>query len=172
MADSSVTSVLGLARRLPGWHPEKTEWRAVDVSTASTGDLAPHFEGSDAVVHLAWLFQPTRDPVTTWHANVLGSLRVFAAAARAKVPALVYGSSVGAYSPARRTAPSPRTGPPTAGPAPPTGGRRPTWSGRSTPSSGTIRTSGWYGSAPASSSSGRRRPSSGGCSAGRSCRSG
>ncbi|GIH73672.1 NAD-dependent epimerase/dehydratase family protein [Planobispora longispora] len=105
VADSSVTSVLGLARRLPGWHPEKTEWRAVDVSTASTGDLAPHFEGSDAVVHLAWLFQPTRDPVTTWHANVLGSLRVFAAAARAKVPALVYGSSVGAYSPGPKDRP-------------------------------------------------------------------
>ncbi|MBG0829986.1 NAD-dependent epimerase/dehydratase family protein [Planomonospora sp. ID67723] len=102
IADKNVTSVLGLARRTPSWCPEKTEWRSVDVST---GDLAPHFEGSDAVVHLAWLFQPTRDPLTTWHVNALGSLRVFAAAARAKVPALVYASSVGAYSPGPKDRP-------------------------------------------------------------------
>ncbi|MFB9888706.1 NAD-dependent epimerase/dehydratase family protein [Planobispora takensis] len=102
VADSSVTSVLGLARRPPDWRPEKTEWRSVDVSS---GDLAPHFEGSDAVVHLAWLFQPTRDPITTWRVNALGSMRVFAAAARAKVPALVYSSSVGAYSPGPKDRP-------------------------------------------------------------------
>jgi nucleoside-diphosphate-sugar epimerase len=50
-------------------------------------------------VHLAWLFQPTHDSMATWHANVLGSARVFAATAQAKVPALIHSSSVGAYSP-------------------------------------------------------------------------
>ncbi|GGL50898.1 NAD-dependent epimerase/dehydratase family protein [Planomonospora parontospora] len=101
-ADSSVTSILGLARRLPDWHPEKTEWRTVDVST---GDLAPHLAGADAVVHLAWLFQPTRRPVTTWRNNALGSIRVFEAVARAKVPVLVHASSVGAYSPGPKDRP-------------------------------------------------------------------
>ncbi|MFC4058873.1 NAD-dependent epimerase/dehydratase family protein [Planomonospora corallina] len=95
-AERSVTSILGLARRLPDWHPDKTTWQTVDVAS---GDLAPHLAGADAVVHLAWLFQPTRRPVTTWRNNALGSIRVFDAVARAKVPALVYASSVGAYSP-------------------------------------------------------------------------
>jgi nucleoside-diphosphate-sugar epimerase len=95
-ADPGVTSVLGLARRMPRWDPgPKTEWRPADVVTS---DLVRQFEGADAVVHLAWLFQPTRDPVTTWRANVLGSMRVFRAVAEARVPALVYASSIGAYS--------------------------------------------------------------------------
>jgi nucleoside-diphosphate-sugar epimerase len=50
-------------------------------------------------VHLAWLIQPARDRMTTWRANVIGSRRVFEAAAATGVPALVYASSVGAYSP-------------------------------------------------------------------------
>ncbi|MDP8992225.1 MAG: NAD-dependent epimerase/dehydratase family protein, partial [Actinomycetota bacterium] len=52
------------------------------------------------VVHLAWLFQPTHDPMTTWRANVIGSSRLFEAAAGARVPTLVHASSIGAYSPA------------------------------------------------------------------------
>ncbi|WP_433236466.1 NAD-dependent epimerase/dehydratase family protein [Streptosporangium sp. CA-135522] len=102
VADQSVTSVVGLARRLPDWRPDKTTWHAVDVST---GDLSPHFAGADAVVHLAWLFQPTRDPVATWRVNVLGSSRVFEAAARQNVPVVVNASSVGAYSPGPKERP-------------------------------------------------------------------
>ncbi len=95
-ADDSVTSIVGVARRLPGWQSERTEWRRADVVT---GDLSQIFDGADAVVHLAWLFQPTRNATVTWRANVLGSVRVFQAVAEAGVPALVYASSVGAYSP-------------------------------------------------------------------------
>jgi UDP-glucose 4-epimerase len=99
-ADDRVTSVLGLARRIPSWRPDKTEWAAVDVGADDAGDsLVRHFRGADAVVHLAWLFQPTHDPVRTWRTNVLGSVRVFDAVAAAEVPVLVYASSVGAYSP-------------------------------------------------------------------------
>ncbi|MFI6602461.1 NAD-dependent epimerase/dehydratase family protein [Nonomuraea sp. NPDC050536] len=94
--DPAVTSVLGLARRLPSWRPPKTTWQAADVIC---DDLVPHLRGADAVIHLAWLFQPTRDPLVTWRANVLGSLRVFDAVSAAGVGALVYASSVGAYSP-------------------------------------------------------------------------
>lgn len=96
--DAEVGSVLGLARRIPDWSPAKTEWSAVDLASEDT-DLAEEFEGADAVVHLAWAFQPTHDPAVTWRTNVLGSIRVFEAVAAAKVPALVHASSVGAYSP-------------------------------------------------------------------------
>jgi nucleoside-diphosphate-sugar epimerase len=95
-ADPQITSVLGLARRLPGWRADKTEWAAADMTES---DLATLFRGADAVVHLAWLFQPMRRPIVTWQANVFGSARVFRAVAEAGVPALVYASSVGAYSP-------------------------------------------------------------------------
>ena len=95
-ADPEVTSVLGLARRLPRWHPEGVEWATADIAT---DDLVRHLRGADAVVHLAWLFQPTHDPVLTWRVNALGGIRVFRAAAEAGVRALVYASSVGAYSP-------------------------------------------------------------------------
>lgn len=95
-ADPAVTSVLGLARRTPDLAIPKVEWGRADVTSA---DLAPHFADAEAVVHLAWAFQPTHDPAATWRTNVLGSLRVFEAVTRARVPTLVYASSVGAYSP-------------------------------------------------------------------------
>ncbi|MFG1697824.1 NAD-dependent epimerase/dehydratase family protein [Nonomuraea sp. NPDC049309] len=100
--DDDVTSIVGVARRLPGWQAGRTEWRQADVATA---DLTRIFDGADAVVHLAWLFQPTRDPAVTWRANVLGSMRVFRAAAEAGVRALVHASSVGAYSPGPKDRP-------------------------------------------------------------------
>ncbi|MEU6881586.1 NAD-dependent epimerase/dehydratase family protein [Streptomyces sp. NPDC046712] len=95
-----IASVLGLARRRPALTLSKTEWAEVDLSLE--GDeprLAQYIEDADAVVHLAWRFQPTHDPAETWRSNVLGSLRVFDAVATARVPVLVCASSVGAYSP-------------------------------------------------------------------------
>ncbi|MFI8520688.1 NAD-dependent epimerase/dehydratase family protein [Streptomyces sp. NPDC085481] len=95
-----VASVLGLARRRPRLTVTKTEWAEVDLSLE--GDeprLAQYVQDADAVVHLAWAFQPTHDPVATWRTNVLGSVRVFDAVAAARVPVLVHASSVGAYSP-------------------------------------------------------------------------
>jgi UDP-glucose 4-epimerase len=94
--DSQVTSIVGVARRLPEWAGPKTQWVTADVAK---DDLTEVFRGADVVIHLAWLFQPTHDPLITWETNVLGSIRVFEAVARAGVPALVYSSSVGAYSP-------------------------------------------------------------------------
>ncbi|MEU3557886.1 NAD-dependent epimerase/dehydratase family protein [Streptomyces fragilis] len=98
--DPAVSSVTGIARRLPGWRPEGTDWKSLDLAReGSASGLVEAFRGADAVVHLAWAFQPTHDPVVTWRTNVLGSLRVFEAVAEAGVPALVHASSVGAYSP-------------------------------------------------------------------------
>jgi nucleoside-diphosphate-sugar epimerase len=96
-ADEAVQSIVGLARRLPsGPPPPKVEWRRADIVT---DDLVAHFRGADCVVHLAWLIQPSRDRNQTWLVNVHGSGRVFEAVADARVPALVYASSVGTYSP-------------------------------------------------------------------------
>ncbi|MFC5801901.1 NAD-dependent epimerase/dehydratase family protein [Streptomyces formicae] len=99
-----VAAVLGIARRIPVWQPEKTTWLAADIAPGGPS-LVPHFAGADAVVHLAWQFQPTHDPATTWRTNVLGSIRVFEAAAEAEVPVLVHASSVGAYSPGPKDRP-------------------------------------------------------------------
>ncbi|MGV9993776.1 SDR family oxidoreductase [Streptomyces sp. NPDC003374] len=102
--DPEVASVRGLARRIPRWSPPRTEWAAVDVASEQA-PLAEEFEGADAVIHLAWAFQPTHDPATTWNTNVLGSIRVFEAVAAARVPVLVHASSVGAYSPGPKDRP-------------------------------------------------------------------
>jgi nucleoside-diphosphate-sugar epimerase len=61
-------------------------------------DLRPIVRGADAVVHLAWLIQPSRDQGVLVRTNVGGSERIFSAVAEERVPALVYSSSVGAYS--------------------------------------------------------------------------
>jgi len=95
-ADPNVTEIVGLARRAPDWDAPKTEFRAVDITRAPLADL---FEGADAVVHLAWLIQPSRDATTLEAVNVHGSRLVFEAAAAAGVSALVHASSVGAYGP-------------------------------------------------------------------------
>ncbi|MFF3290992.1 NAD-dependent epimerase/dehydratase family protein [Streptomyces sp. NPDC003023] len=104
--DSRIASVLGLARRIPDLDVSRTAWAAVDLSRDDAGErLVRHLEDADAVIHLAWRFQLTHSPVTTWRTNVLGSLRLFEAVAAARVPVLVHASSVGAYSPGPKTGP-------------------------------------------------------------------
>ena len=74
-----VTSVVGIARRLPdrGAEPYRhAEWVPVDLAAEDDPDDAPHdgtateaviarlaehFRGADAVVHLAWAIQPAGD---------------------------------------------------------------------------------------------------------------
>jgi nucleoside-diphosphate-sugar epimerase len=94
--DRGVDSILGIARRRPSLELSKVEWAEADIRTAPLAEL---FDGADAVVHLAWLIQPSRDESETQSVNVAGSERVFAAVAEAGVRRLVYASSVGAYSP-------------------------------------------------------------------------
>jgi UDP-glucose 4-epimerase len=95
-AEPQVDSVLGLARRRPRGEAAKVRWVAADITA---DDLVQHFRGADAVVHLAWAIQPSRDDRVLHTINVSGSERVFMAVAEAGVPVLVYASSVGAYSP-------------------------------------------------------------------------
>ena len=94
--EGAVTSMLGVARRLPALEFERTEWAAADIGR---DDLVPLFRGADAVVHLAWAIQPSRDLERLRQTNVVGSERVFRAVADAGVPVLLYASSVGTYSP-------------------------------------------------------------------------
>lgn len=95
-ADDAVTEIAGIARRPADFDPPKTTWVRADVGS---DPLEPVFRGADAVVHLAWAIQPSRDQRELERVNVEGSRRVFEAAAAAGVPALVYASSIGAYSP-------------------------------------------------------------------------
>jgi nucleoside-diphosphate-sugar epimerase len=67
-------------------------WVAADVER----DPLP-FAGAGAVIHLAWLIQPSRDARELERVNVRGSRRVFEAAAAAGA-ALVHASSIGVYS--------------------------------------------------------------------------
>ncbi len=94
--DPAVQEVVGLSRREPEQMPGGVEWRHLDTGTEVPPDT---FRGADAVVHLAWLFQPTHRPTVTWAANVEGTARVLEAVAAAQVPVFVQASSVGAYSP-------------------------------------------------------------------------
>lgn len=95
-ADPQVEQIVGLARRLPEVEMPKVEWVAADVVE---DPLEPIFAGADAVVHLAWAIQPSRDESLTERINVEGSRRVFEATAAAGARALIHASSVGAYSP-------------------------------------------------------------------------
>lgn len=108
-----VTSVLGIARRLPDRSAEQyrhAEWAPVDVAAEDDDEsvvarLAEHFRGADAVVHLAWLLQPNRERDLLRRTNVEGTRRVADAVVRAGVPQLVAASSVGAYSPVEDNVP-------------------------------------------------------------------
>ncbi len=94
--ESQIQEIVAVARRAPGRAFARTTFTPADVATS---DLVPILRGADAVIHLAWLIQPGRTEAITHRVNVLGSERVFRAAVEARVPAIIYASSVGAYSP-------------------------------------------------------------------------
>ncbi len=90
--------VTGIARRTPAT-PGRAQWVPVDIAVPGAEELlAEAMVDADAVVHLAWLIQPSHDEKALYRTNVAGSDRVFTAALRAGVPHLVHMSSVGAYS--------------------------------------------------------------------------
>lgn len=93
--DDAVEEIVAIARRVPLTHPPKTRWVAADIDESN---LDQHFAGADCVVHLGWRIQPSHRIEELARTNVGGSARVFRAIAKAEVPALVYASSVGAYS--------------------------------------------------------------------------
>jgi len=94
--EPAIEEIVAIARRPAHVGDARVRMVTADVASA---DLAPHFAGADAVVHLAWLIQPSRDERVTHAVNVDGTRNVLGAAAHAGVRAVIYASSVGAYSP-------------------------------------------------------------------------
>ncbi len=96
-AEPSVEAVIGIERRVPtGPPPPKVTWAGADIAR---DPLEALLRGADAVIHLAWLIQPSRNEARTHEVNVIGSQRVFEAAAQAGVGTVVHASSIGAYAP-------------------------------------------------------------------------
>lgn len=93
--------VVGIARRPP---PEddgvdSVDWVALDLTEEACAEpLRRAFTGADAVVHLAWGFQPSHDTNYLEALGVGGTRHVAEAVTAAGVPHLVHMSSVGAYS--------------------------------------------------------------------------
>lgn len=94
--------LVGVARRVPDGPTvaggREVTWHAVDLSE-ETARLDDVVAGADAVVHLAWGFQPTHDVAYLERLGVGGTGRVLDAVLDADVPHLVHLSSLGAYSP-------------------------------------------------------------------------
>jgi UDP-glucose 4-epimerase len=102
LAGTREHQVVALARRPPdeGQSGHHVTWAAVDLTEEVSPDtLERAFHGADAVVHLAWGFQPSHDSDYLERLGVGGTSRVIRAVAAAGVPHLVHMSSVGAYSP-------------------------------------------------------------------------
>lgn len=102
LAEEPDVEVHGISRRPPADAPpyRGVRWTPVEIGRAGAEEvLRTAFENADAVVHLAWLIQPSRDERQLYRTNVAGSAQVFSAAVKAGVPHLVHMSSIGAYSP-------------------------------------------------------------------------
>jgi nucleoside-diphosphate-sugar epimerase len=95
-ADPGVSEIVGIARRKPLLEFPKCRFVQADIVD---DELESHFRGAAAVIHLAWLIQPSREPDKLRKVNVVGSRRVFDIALSAGVPAIVHASSVGVYAP-------------------------------------------------------------------------
>ena len=93
-----IARIIGIARRPfdpaeHGW--SKMEYRQGDVRDPEA--LQNAFEGTDAVVHLAFMITGAASRETIRNINVQGTLNAFDAAAAAGAMRFVYASSVAAY---------------------------------------------------------------------------
>lgn len=94
-------SVVGISRRRPPAVAPyaAADWVEADVAAPDARErLIPVFRGADAVVHLAWLIQPTHDREALRRTNQDGSRAVAEAARDAGVRQLVHMSSIGTYA--------------------------------------------------------------------------
>lgn len=97
-ADERIGTVVGIARRpfdasAHGW--AKMIYRRGDVRDRAALEAA--FEGSDVVVHLAFMITGAASRETIRQINVEGTLNAFRAAAAAGARRFVYASSIAAY---------------------------------------------------------------------------
>ncbi len=104
-ARDTPPEVIAVSRRTPPPEPpyDLAHWHRIDLSAPGVSDrLTPVFTGADAVLNLAWGFQPTRDAAQLERVGVGGLTAIVQAVARAGVGQLVHMSSVGAYRAAER----------------------------------------------------------------------
>src|SRR6476659_8370656 len=97
--------LVGVVRRPPGDdQPYRgASWVSLDVAQEGAAHrLREVFAGADAVVHLAWGFQPSHVPEYLDRVGIEGTRAVLRAADAAGVGHLVHMSSLGVYSPAPR----------------------------------------------------------------------
>lgn len=98
-ARPEVDGIVAISRR-PGAQPAGVRSVAIDIAAPdAAGALAAAFAGCDVVVDVAWLISPSHAPDVMHATNIDGTARVLDAVGRAGVGALVYASSLGAYSP-------------------------------------------------------------------------
>jgi UDP-glucose 4-epimerase len=92
-------------RRPPAVDPyRRAQWVQLDIAAPDAPTkLAQVCQGADAVVHLAWLIQPSRDRELLRRVNQDGTRAVARAVEQAGVPHLVHMSSIGTYAPAAQT---------------------------------------------------------------------
>ena len=95
--------IVGVVRRPPGDDEpyRHASWVSLDVAQeGASRRLQEVFAGADAVVHLAWGFQPSHVPEYLDRVGIEGTEAVLRAADGAGVGQLVHLSSLGVYSPA------------------------------------------------------------------------
>lgn len=98
--------IVGVVRRPPDAEGvyRDVEWQELDLTEPDAAQrLTPIVKGADAVVHLAWGFQPTRNTEYLTRLGVGGTLAVLQAAHQVAVPHLIHMSSVGTYAAGRYT---------------------------------------------------------------------
>jgi UDP-glucose 4-epimerase len=95
-ADPDISEIVAIARRPPARALGRARFVKADIAA---DDLSETFRGADAVLHLAWLIAPGRDEAMTARVNLNGTRLLLRSVVDAKVPALIYASSVGAYAP-------------------------------------------------------------------------
>src|SRR5829696_6297591 len=105
--------IVGVVRRPPasGAPYDDVKWSSVDLTRDEGSALVDACRGADAIVHLAWGFQPSHREDYLRELGVGGTRRVIEAARAAEVPHLVPMSSVRASSPKRDDEPVDETWP-------------------------------------------------------------
>lgn len=102
LAATGGYEVVAIARRVPPAVPPYgfASWHAVDVASPDAADILTRvFARTDAVIHLAWGFQPSHDSHLLRRTAVEGTGAVLAAAMAAGVPQMVHMSSAAVYAP-------------------------------------------------------------------------
>ena len=103
-ADGDPHELVGVVRRPPPLNGvyQRVRWHALDLADEEAAKkLLPIVESADAVIHLAWGFQPTRNTEYLTRLGVGGTVAVLEAAHSAGVGQLLHMSSVGTYAAGR-----------------------------------------------------------------------